>query len=297
MKKVLQLWLFVSALALAGCNFKPGTSTNGGSNYEWELVIQWVGPEISMESTVEEWTLVLRWSFEDHTDHVFLKKWVRESLFESESEYLPWNTVELKWYVLPLDVAAGNHYYDVVNLNELKVVSYPDIDWIKDILESYSYCETDDNCTYTMWECPFGCYVAYNKQFGEIPSKIIDNYFEINGKTCVYDCMYMDKIVCENYKCTMIASENWDNENFNEHSNNTLIISMVEWTDKTMIDKYLLKKYNLEILYEYENFNTIAVKFDYEVSEDEFDKTVSEIEKIGFVIWVEKDYISHIDGK
>jgi len=298
MKKILWLWLFISALVLAGCNFKTGTSTdNGWSNYEWELVIQWVGPEISMEPTVEEWTLVLRWSFEDQTDHVFLKKWARESLFESENEYLPWNTVKFKWYVEPLDAAAGNHYYDVVNIESLDIISNPDANWVKDILEWWNYCETDNDCMYIAWECPFGCYVPLNNNFADIAWKILDNYFDVNGKNCVYDCLYMDKVVCENYKCTMIASdENWATEITDEHSNNTLIISMIEWTDQDMIEKYLLNKYDMEILYDYENFNTIAVKFDHEMTEEELDKTISEIEKVGFVIRVEKDYISHINN-
>ncbi len=298
MKKILQLWLFVSVLILAGCNFKSGASTdNGGSNYEWELVVQWVGPEFSMEPTVEEWTLVLKWSFEDHTDHIFLKKWVRESLFESENEYLPWNTVKFKWYVEPLDAAAGNHYYDVINIENLKVISHPDVHWVKDILESYNFCETDDDCIYTYWDCPFGCYVPVNKDFVGITSKVITNYFDINGHYCVYDCMVMSEVKCNNYKCEMIFGENWADEETLEHSNNTLIISMVEWTDQSMIDKYLLNKYNLEVLYNYENFNTIAVKFDHEMTEEELDRTISEIEKLGFVAGVEKDYISHVNSK
>jgi len=289
MKKITLIWLFCLAIALTGCN-KTINTQNGWSNYEWELIIRWVGPEISMEPTVEEWTLVLRWSFEDHTDHVFLKKWVRESLFESESEYLPWITVKFKWYVEPLDAAAGNHYYDVINIEDLEVISNPDVHWVKDILDSYNFCETDNDCIYTYWDCPFGCYVPVNKDFIGIASKIIANYFDINGHYCVYDCLEMNDVKCNNYKCEMVASEeNWANKEDNGHSNNTLIISMVEWTDQSMIDKYLLNKYNMEVLYDYENFNTIAVKFDHEMTEEELDKTISEIEKLGFVAGVEKD--------
>lgn len=208
MKKITLIWLFFVAIILTGCN-KTANNQNGWPNYEWELVIQWVGPEISFESTVDEWTLVLRWNFEYHTDHVFLRPWIWEDFFKSENEYLPGNTVKFKWYVTALDAAAGNHYYDVVNIDELKVSSYPDVNEIKDILESYSYCEIDDDCTYTMWECPFGCYVPFNKKFGEMTTKIMDNYFEINGKTCVYSCMYMNSVKCEDYKCVM--NNEWEN--------------------------------------------------------------------------------------
>jgi len=203
LKSVLFLfWGLFIAVSLTWCD---GTKIdqNGWSNFEWSYVIQWVGPEVSMEPTVEEWTLVLRWNFEYHTDHVFLPAWVREDKFSSESEYLPWNTVKFKWYAIGLDAAAGNHYYEVMNIDELKVVANPNVDEIKEILESYNYCEEDSDCVYTMWECPFGCFVVFNKKFWEIPTKIMDNYFEINGKNCIYDCMYMDKVVCEDYKCVM----------------------------------------------------------------------------------------------
>ena len=199
------LWALVIAASLTGCQ-NTTNNENGWSNYKWELTIKWVWPEISMESTIEEWTLVLRWYFEDHTDHIFLKAWKWENFFESENEYLPWTKVKFEWYVLPLDAAAGNHYYDVVNVENIKVISFLDTTWVKEILETYNYCESDNDCTYFMWECPFGCYITYNKKFGEIPSKIMDNYFEINWKSCVYDCLYMDKVVCENYKCTMTVA-------------------------------------------------------------------------------------------
>ena len=132
MKKVTLIWLVIFALVLSGCVNKKvenidnnscngvkkqciesnscngdqykcieNNSCNNGneciseidlSTYEWELVVQWVWPEISMEPTLEEWILALRWNFEDHTDHVFLRPWIWENYFQSENEYLPWNT-------------------------------------------------------------------------------------------------------------------------------------------------------------------------------------------------------------
>jgi len=212
------IWVLFVSINLAWCTNKTeidnnqwnGTEVevNGWSNYEWELVIQWVGPEISMETTVDKWTLVLRWSFEDHTDHVFLKAWKREDKFDSKSGYLPWNTVKFKWYVEPLDAAAWNHYYDVINIENLEVVSYPDSTWVKELLEWWNFCETDNDCTYIMWECPFGCFVPLYKKFADIAWNVMENYFDINGKQCVYSCVYMDKAVCNNYKCEMTVVEN-----------------------------------------------------------------------------------------
>lgn len=209
------VWALSLVFMFAGCNNQNEINNISESevetevvvenvnDYEWKLVIQWVGPEISMEPTVEEWTLVLRWNFEDHTDHVFLKEWIWEKLFEHENGYLPWNIVKFKWYVKPLDAAAGNHYYDVVSIEKLENIWYADSTWVKEILEWWNYCEVDDDCAYIVWECPFGCFVPLYKDFVDIAWKVMENYFGVNGKSCIYDCPYMDKAVCENYRCIM----------------------------------------------------------------------------------------------
>jgi len=204
---LLSFWVLCFFTVLTGCENKI-SDQNGGSNYEWELVIKWIGPEIAMEPTVDEWTLVLRWNFEDHTDHVFLRAWKWEDRFSNESEYLPWNTVKFKWYVNPLDWAAGNHYYDVINIEKIKVTSFLNSAWVKEILDSYNYCESDNDCAYIIWECPFGCFIPLNKAFVWVAWDILNRYFEINGKNCVYDCVYMDTVACENYKCVMQNTEN-----------------------------------------------------------------------------------------
>ena len=181
MKKFTLIWLFVFALILSGCGNRKvenigNNSCNGDKKqcienyscndgneciseidlltYEWELVVQWVWPEISMEPTLEEWILALRWNFEDHTDHVYLRPWIWENYFQSENEYLPGNTVKLVWKVQTLDWAAGNHYYVVEKVEKLEFVNYPTEDEIKELLESYNYCEMDDDCAYIAWECP-----------------------------------------------------------------------------------------------------------------------------------------------
>jgi hypothetical protein len=41
-----------------------------------------------------------------------------------------------------------------------------------------------------------------------MPGDIMYNYFETHAATCVYDCLYMDTVVCENYKCVM-SNEEW----------------------------------------------------------------------------------------
>ncbi|MBQ2599892.1 hypothetical protein II582_00510 [bacterium] len=48
---------------------------------------------------------------------------------------------------MPLDAAAGNHYYDVVNVESLSFKDYPNEDEVKEILDSYNYCDQDSDCT------------------------------------------------------------------------------------------------------------------------------------------------------
>lgn len=176
--------------------------------YNWKLTIAGVWPEISFESTVDEGTLVLKWYFEDHCDHIFLNKWIWEEYLKEENDYLPWNTVKFKWIVKILDWAAGNHYYEVESIDKLEVVNYPNEEEVKNLLDSYSYCESDSDCGYLLWECPFWCYVPINIKYIDIASSIMNNYFNhLNGELCIYDCIEMNKAKCENYKCEMYNAD------------------------------------------------------------------------------------------
>ena len=199
MKKLALFGLLIPCLFLVWCF---GTKS-GDWNYNWELIIAGVGPEVSFEPTVEEWTLVLKWYFEDHSDHIFLPAGTWENKFNNESEYLPWNEVNFKWVVKALDAAAGNHYYEVVSIDKLEVVKYPDADGIKEVLDSYNYCESDADCGYFMWECPLWCYISLNTKYIDIASSIVSNFVNHLDDRCVYDCVAMNKARCENYKCEM----------------------------------------------------------------------------------------------
>ena len=204
MKKITLFWLFTCCLIIFWCGQKLW---EWEGIYEWTLTIAWVWREISFEPTVEEWTLVLKWYFEDHSDHIFLTGGIWEKYFTEKSEYLPWNTVKFKWVVKALDSAAGNHYYNVKSIDKLEVIDYANVDKIKDLLESYSYCESDSDCEYFAWDCPFGCYIPVNKTFWDVSKNLISNYITHADEQCVYDCIAYDKVVCENYKCEMKSSE------------------------------------------------------------------------------------------
>lgn len=211
MKKIALLSLFLWCFSFAWCGNQ--NLWEGEGFYAEKLIIAWVGPEISFEPTVEDWTLVLKRSFEDMSVHVFLSKWLWEKYFKNESDYLPWNEVNFKWVVEALDSAAGNHYYNVKSIDKLEVVKYPDADKINELLDSYSYCESDSDCGYFMWECPLWCYIPLNLKYMDVASSIVSNFVNHLDDRCVYGCIAMDKVVCENYKCEMKSSEeNWENK-------------------------------------------------------------------------------------
>ena len=203
MKKFIVAWTFLLCLFLIWCY----NNQNGGPNYSWKLTVAWVGPEISFEPTVEEWTLVLKWYFEDHSDHIFLPAGTWEDKFNDESEYLPWNTIKFVWYVTPLDAAAWNHYYEAINIDKLKVLNYPNKQQVDELLDAYNYCESDSDCGYFMWECPMWCYVVLNVKYINIASKIASNFVNHLDEQCVYRCLALNKAKCENYKCGMYEAE------------------------------------------------------------------------------------------
>lgn len=204
MRRIALLWLFISCFMFAWCGQNLWENE---SIYEWELVISWIWPEISLETMIDSWTLVLKWNFEDHSDHVFLTKWIWEKYLTEKSEYLPWNIVKFKWVVEFLDWAAGNHYYNVKNIKKLKLKKYPNVWEIKKLLDIYSYCESDSDCEYFGWECPLWCYIPINRKYINVARDLVSNFVNHLDERCIYDCVYMNKVVCENFKCEMRSSE------------------------------------------------------------------------------------------
>lgn len=206
MKKIFFLWLFLWCLIFTWCAKEQ--SWESWEFYAENLIIKWVGPETSFESTIEGWTLVLSRTFEDMSVHVFFSEWMWEKYLKDESDYLPWNEVTFKWTVEVLDWAAGNHYYNVKTIDKLELVKYPDIGRINEIFDGYNYCESDFDCEFFMWECPLSCYIPMNKKFLNISHKIVSNFIDhLDDERCVYDCLYFDKVVCKNFRCEMINSE------------------------------------------------------------------------------------------
>lgn len=204
MKRLTFIWLSLCCFLLIWCGQKLWENE---SFYEWELTIAWVWPKISFEPTVREWTLVLKWSFEDHSDHIFFNEWIWEIYLREQSDYLPWNTLKFKWIVESIDWAAGNHYYNVKTIDKLEIIKYPNTTEVKEMLDSYNYCESDSDCEYFGWECPLWCYIPINKKYTSTAQDIISNFTNnLGDERCIYDCIYMDKVTCKNYKCEMWSS-------------------------------------------------------------------------------------------
>lgn len=208
MKKLALVWLFLCCLTFTWCGHKLWENE---SVYKWELVFAWKWPEITFESTVGEEILVLKWYFEDHTDHLFLDYnlffW-KYPMKRPELFYLPWNVVKFKWVVEAIDWAAGNHYYNVKSIDKLEFVRNPNTDEVKEIFDSYNYCESDSDCGYLTWECPLWCYIPMNTKFINIASDIVSNFVnKLWDNRCAYWCLTMNKAVCNNYKCEMIEAD------------------------------------------------------------------------------------------
>jgi hypothetical protein len=70
------------------------------------------------ENERSEWTLVLRASYEDHTDYIFLTQWMWEWFL---SEVNAWDIVTFQWKVYSVDWAAGSHYYNAEYVEQLEI--------------------------------------------------------------------------------------------------------------------------------------------------------------------------------
>jgi len=134
-------------------------------DYSGDLIVAGVGPQVSFEQTVAENTLVLKKTFEDHSDHVFFPRQSRSNYLDIQEDAIPGNTVRFVGTVKALDAAAGNHYYEVVSINELKKIGTPTKDEVIALVARYGYCEKDADCVGIYGKCPLPCQIAVNTSF------------------------------------------------------------------------------------------------------------------------------------
>jgi len=214
MKKLFWILPIFALLILSGCwltnTIQPsqtdtrwtGISDNVNTiDYSEELMVAWVGPEITFEQTIAGDTLVLKKTFEDHSDHIFFPRQSWSNYLDIQEDAIPWNHVKFIGKVQALDVAVGNHYYEVVSINELVKTAIPSEAEVLSLLNTYGYCETDADCTSIYGKCPLPCHIGINAKFSWIVEKIIDNFR--NGQTtqCTYKCMEIKSVKCNAYKC------------------------------------------------------------------------------------------------
>lgn len=83
-------------------------------------------------------------------------------------------------------------------------------------------------------------------------------------------------------------------ENGQEYSNNTLIITVSADADKDEINA-LLEANRLSVLYDMDTLNMVAVKLSAPMTAKEMDALMAELEKNENVLAVSKDYILHLD--
>lgn len=178
------------------------TNEIGTIQYSWELIVAGIGPDETFESTVAKDTLVLKRTFDDHSDHLFFPRQIWSNYLDSQKDMLPWNHIKFVGTVKPLDAAAGNHYYEVVTVDKLVTVWTPKKDEVEKLIQRYAYCEKDTDCVGIYGKCPLWCHIAINTKYQSIVEKIIDNFWNNQDPQCTYKCMEIGKVVCTtNHMC------------------------------------------------------------------------------------------------
>lgn len=171
-------------------------STIATIQYSWELILAGIGPDESFESTVANDTLVLKRTFDDHSDHIFFPRETWGNYIDIKEAVIPWSHVYFVGTVKSLDAAAGNHYYEVMAINELKIVWLPTTSEIETIIQRYAYCEQDTDCVGIYGKCPLWCHIAINSKFQATVEKIVDNFWNHQDPQCTYKCMKIWKVIC-----------------------------------------------------------------------------------------------------
>ena len=207
--------------------------------YSGELTIAGLGPDESFEQTVAVDTLVLKRTFEDHADHIFIDRQSRSNYSTSttklgtkvtkildwmynivnhkkyseskknllyldiQDDLIPGNIVKFAGTTKTLDAAAGNHYYQTVTIDELKTVGQASQTDVENLIQQYGYCETDDDCIGIYGQCPLSCQIAINKKYQTTVEKIITNFRNHQSPQCTYKCMEIKKVGCKSYKCVV----------------------------------------------------------------------------------------------
>lgn len=171
------------------------------------MTVEWVFQDVENHVMAEEWTLVLNGYFDDHADHIYFPKWMREEYLKSENDYLPWNKIKFMWDLKEIDAWAWNHYYEVIDVYKMEVKWYPTKSDIEEIIDWYNFCETESDCIDFDPGCDFDCSISVNILYKDIASKIVNNYNNLNNISCKRDCVSTVQMACENNKCIALTEK------------------------------------------------------------------------------------------
>lgn len=215
MKKLSLLTMIITLFTLTWCTITPqaqptlqDTWTIDGIGaimpYSGELTIAGLGPDESFEQTIAADTLALKHSFIDHSDHVFIDRQSWSNYLDIQDDLIPGNIVKFAGTVKALDAAAGNHYYQVVTIDDLIKIGIPNQAEVEKLIEQYGYCEQDADCVGIYGQCPLSCQIAINKKYQTTVEKIINNFRNAQDPQCTYKCMEIKKVSCSSEsKCVV----------------------------------------------------------------------------------------------
>ena len=98
----------------------PGTPEETNEMEEAQTyTIMW--PNDWFDEQIQEWKLILRKGYEDHTDYIFIDQSLWQNYINS-NEVAYGNEVSFKWNLTSIDWAAGSHYYNADTVEELNYV-------------------------------------------------------------------------------------------------------------------------------------------------------------------------------
>lgn len=215
MKKIFWITSMFVLLLLTGCTTIPSQTNNtwdvidntweiiieNSMDYSGELIVAWIGPDISFEQTIAPDALALKKTFEDHSDHVYFSRQIYSNYLDIQEDLIPWNHIKFIGKVRALDAAAGNRYYEVVSIDELIKIWNPNKEEVTNLLTQYGYCEEDADCVAIYGKCPLPCHISVNTKFSWTVDSIINNFRDNQDPQCTFKCMEIKKVECIDYKC------------------------------------------------------------------------------------------------
>lgn len=71
---------------------------------------------------------------------------------------------------------------------------------IKAQIAAAQHCEKDSDCVDIGSQCPFGCHIVVHKDHEKQIKALVKSY----PSNCMYDCIALERIVCEAQRCKAI---------------------------------------------------------------------------------------------